>query len=171
TRARQSGAVITRSNRCSLSIARNVALRPPATWPVRSAGSTREGRSSRPEADPHMRIALDAMGGDLAPGPNVEGAIAAVAENPDLQILLVGDPRLLEDKLAKSGYSGKAIEILGSEGVAGMDEKPTEALLKKPKCSIAICWKLMAGKEVDAVVSAGSTGAVVAAGLRTRLFL
>ncbi len=118
-----------------------------------------------------MRIALDAMGGDFAPDPNVEGAIAAVAENPDLHILLVGDPKLLEDKLGRSGYSGKAIEILGSDGVAGMDEKPTEALLKKPRCSIAVCWKLMAGKEVDAVVSAGSTGAVVAAGLRTRLFL
>ncbi len=118
-----------------------------------------------------MRIALDAMGGDFAPDPNVEGAIAAVAENPDLHILLVGDPALLEKQLVKAGYSGKAIEILASEGVAGMDEKPTEALLKKPRCSIAVCWKLMAGQEVDAVVSAGSTGAVVAAGLRTRLFL
>ncbi len=118
-----------------------------------------------------MRIALDAMGGDFAPDPNVEGAIAAVAENPDLHILLVGDQPLLEGQLVKTGYAGKAIEIVASEGVAGMDEKPTEALLKKPRCSIAICWKLMAGKEVDAVVSAGSTGAVVAAGLRTRLFL
>jgi glycerol-3-phosphate acyltransferase PlsX len=118
-----------------------------------------------------MRIALDAMGGDFAPDPNIEGAISAVAENPDLRIVLVGDQALLEDRLAKSGYSGTAIEVLGSEGVAGMEEKPTEALLKKPKCSIVVCWKLMAAKEVDAVVSAGSTGAVVAAGLRTRLFL
>src|SRR5579872_6940133 len=118
-----------------------------------------------------MRVALDAMGGDFVPDPNVEGAIAAVAENPDLRVLLVGDPAALEKGLVKSGYSGNAIEVLGSDGVAGMDEKPTEALLKKPRCSIAVCWKLMAGKEVDAVVSAGSTGAVVAAGLRTRLFL
>lgn len=118
-----------------------------------------------------MRIALDAMGGDHAPTPNVEGAIAAVAENPDLQVVLVGDRSLLEQELEKSGYSGKAIEIYASEGVAGMDEKPTEALLKKPNCSIVVCWRLMAGREVDAVVSAGSTGAVVAAGLRTRLFL
>lgn len=111
------------------------------------------------------------MGGDFAPDPNVEGAVAAVAENPELQVVLVGDPAVLEDQLSRKGYSGKAIEVLAAEGVAGMDEKPTEALLKKPKCSIAVCWKLMAGKEVDAVVSAGSTGAVVAAGLRTRLFL
>jgi len=118
-----------------------------------------------------MRIALDAMGGDFAPDPNVEGAIAAVSENPNLHVMLVGDAELLESKLATAGYSGNAISVVASEGVAGMDEKPTEALLKKPRCSIAVCWKLMAGQEVDAVVSAGSTGAVVAAGLRTRLFL
>ena len=111
------------------------------------------------------------MGGDFAPDPNIEGAIAAVVENPNLQIFLVGDKSLLEEKLAHFGYSGNAITIYPAEGVAGMDEKPTEALLKKPRCSIAVCWKLMADKEVDAVVSAGSTGAVVAAGLRTRLFL
>jgi phosphate acyltransferase len=118
-----------------------------------------------------MRIALDAMGGDFAPGPNIDGAVAAVHENPNLQILLVGDQPLLEEKLAHSGYSGNAITIHPADGVAGMDEKPTEALLKKPRCSIAVCWKLMAEKQVEAVVSAGSTGAVVAAGLRTRLFL
>lgn len=118
-----------------------------------------------------MRIALDAMGGDFAPGPNVEGAILAVAKNADLRIVLVGDEAQLRQALEQSGYSGSAIEVLAAEGVAGMDEKPTEALMKKPNCSIAACWKLMAGREVDAVISAGNTGAVVAAGLRTRLFL
>ena len=52
-----------------------------------------------------------------------------------------------------------------------MDEKPVEGLRKKPNCSIIVCWQLMATQKVDAVVSAGHTGAVVAAGLRTRLFL
>src|SRR6516165_7651848 len=100
-----------------------------------------------------MRIALDAMGGDHAPDPNVEGAVAAVQENPELQVVLVGDPALLDGKLSQAGYSGTAISVLASEGIAGMDEKPMEALLKKPNCSIAVCWKQMAGKEVDAVVS------------------
>jgi glycerol-3-phosphate acyltransferase PlsX len=118
-----------------------------------------------------MRIALDAMGGDFAPEPNVDGAIAALAANPNLEVLLVGDPSQLESLLEKRGLSENRLRVVAADGVAGMDEKPTEALLKKPNCSIAICWKLMAGKEVDAVVSAGSTGAVVAAGLRTRLFL
>jgi glycerol-3-phosphate acyltransferase PlsX len=118
-----------------------------------------------------MRVALDAMGGDHAPGPNVNGAVSAVQENPDLHIALVGDRTELDKALAEVGYGGRQIEVVASQGVAGMDEKPTEALLKKPNCSIAVCWKLMAGREVDALVSAGNTGAVVAAGLRTRLFL
>lgn len=118
-----------------------------------------------------MRIALDAMGGDFAPGPNLEGAITALQQFPDLEILLVGDQPLLEAELAKIGHSGKRLTIVPSEGVAGMEEKPMETLLKKPNCSIMVCWKLMSGKQADAIVSAGSTGAVVAAGLKTRLFL
>jgi glycerol-3-phosphate acyltransferase PlsX len=118
-----------------------------------------------------MRIALDAMGGDFAPDPNVDGAIAALAANPNLEVLLVGDRQQLELQLEKRGSSDNRLRVVAAEGVAEMDEKPTEALLKKPNCSTAVCWKLMAGKEVDGVVSAGSTGAVVAAGLRTRLFL
>jgi phosphate acyltransferase len=61
--------------------------------------------------------------------------------------------------------------LRAADGFVSMEEKPTEALRKKPNCSIIVAWQLMAGKEVDAVVSAGHTGAVVAAGLRTRLFL
>jgi glycerol-3-phosphate acyltransferase PlsX len=118
-----------------------------------------------------MRIALDAMGGDFAPEPNVDGAIAAVKADPGLEVLLVGDRQRLEGLLDRSGYSGERLAVRESDGWVGMEEKPTEALRKKPNCSIAVCWQLMAAKEVDAVVSAGHTGAVVAAGLRTRLFL
>ena len=118
-----------------------------------------------------MRIALDAMGGDHAPGPNVEGAVEALAQNDDLHVILVGDRALLEEKLADASAPSDRISIEESDGVVGMEEKPTVALRAKPNCSIARCWKLMAAKEADAVVSAGNTGAVVAAGLRTRLFL
>jgi glycerol-3-phosphate acyltransferase PlsX len=118
-----------------------------------------------------MRIALDAMGGDFAPGPNIDGAIAALKANPELEIVLVGDRPPLDVLLGQTGYSGERLTVLGAEGFVGMDEKPTDALRKKPKCSLAVCWKLMAGNEVDAVVSAGNTGAVVAFGVGTRLFL
>ena len=118
-----------------------------------------------------MRIALDAMGGDFAPGPNVVGAIEAVERNPKLEILLVGDRARLEGEIATVGSLPSSIRIIESDGVVGMEEKPTTALREKPNCSIARCWQLMAAGDADAVVSAGNTGAVVAAGLRTRLFL
>ncbi|GAB4150189.1 MAG: phosphate acyltransferase PlsX [Planctomycetaceae bacterium] len=118
-----------------------------------------------------MRIALDAMGGDDGLPPNLQGAIAAIEADSDLHVLLVGDEAEIHSQLNARGFSGDRLEVVAAEGVVGMDEKPTDALRKKPNSSIAVCWKLMAGREVDAIVSAGNTGAVVAAGLRTRLFL
>lgn len=118
-----------------------------------------------------MRIAIDAMGGDFGLPPNIEGAIAAVEADSDLQVALVGDETAIHKYLETVGYSGNAFTVVASEGVVRMDEKPTEALRKKPRSSIAVCWQLMASGDAQAVVSAGSTGAVVAAGLRTRLFL
>ena len=118
-----------------------------------------------------MRIALDAMGGDAAPGINLEGAIAAVNQDEHLHVCLVGEEPLLKDLLSQAGYHGTQIEVVPADGFVGMDEKPTDALRNKPDCSLLVCWKLMAGKQVDAVVSAGHTGAVVVAGLKTRLFL
>jgi len=118
-----------------------------------------------------MRIALDAMGGDFAPGPNIVGAFEAVERNSNLEILLVGDRARLEEEIAKVDLLPGSVRIVESDGVVGMEEKPTTALREKPNCSIARCWQLMAAGEADAVVSAGNTGAVVAAGLRMRLFL
>lgn len=118
-----------------------------------------------------MRIALDAMGGDYAPGPNIDGAIAALQAHPELEVVLVGDQPQLEPLLAKAGFSSERLILRHSDSWITMEEKPTEALRKKPNCSISVCWQMMAGREVDAVVSAGHTGAVVAAGLKTRLYL
>lgn len=119
-----------------------------------------------------MRIALDAMGGDLAPQPNLDGAVAALEADPALEIVLTGRRPELEPWLetVESDLASR-IEIAHADDVVGMEEKPTDALRKKPNSSIAVCWRLMAGQDVDALVSAGNTGAVVAAGLRTRLFL
>lgn len=118
-----------------------------------------------------MRIALDAMGGDFGPDPNVAGALEALKLLPELNIALVGDAARLERMLSDAGYNGSAIEIVPAESWITMEEKAAEAVRKKPHNSLNICWKLMADKVADAVVSAGHTGAVVAAGLRTRLFL
>ncbi|WP_242688054.1 phosphate acyltransferase PlsX [Alienimonas californiensis] len=117
------------------------------------------------------RVALDAMGGDDAPGPNLDGARLALAEDPDLHVVLVGDESVVRPAVEGGDDFGGRLTFEVSHGVVGMEEKPTAALRAKPRCSITVCWTLMAERRVDAVVSAGNTGAVVAAGLRTRLFL
>ena len=119
-----------------------------------------------------MRIALDALGGDNAPAVNIEGAAAALAKHPDLTIELVGDESVLKPLVeGRDDLPADRVTIVPSEGGVGMDEKPTVALRQKPNASIIVCWRRMAAGEVDAVVSAGNTGAVVASGLKTRLYL
>lgn len=120
-----------------------------------------------------MRIALDAMGGDHAPGPIVVGAIDAVRDQPDLTVVLVGDRERVEAELAKvSDAPLDRLPIAHASQVIGMEEKPVEALRKKRDNSISKCWQLMATGEVKAVVSAGSTGAMVASALlNAKMFL
>ena len=116
-----------------------------------------------------MQIALDAMGGDHAPKPIVEGAIQAVAADPDLRVVLVGDRAQVEPILTRGSVD--RIEIFHCTQVITMEETPVVALRKKPDNSISRCWQLLAEKKVDAIVSAGNTGAMVAGGLRLRRFL
>src|SRR6266481_7750138 len=118
-----------------------------------------------------MRVALDAMGGDVAPGPIVAGAVQAVVADPTLTIVLVGDKPRIEVELASLEAPGPRLEIVHAAHVVGMHESPVEALRKKPDNSISRCWHLLAAKQVDGIVSAGSTGAMVAGGLKTRKFL
>src|SRR5688572_20418994 len=118
-----------------------------------------------------MRIALDAMGGDHAPGPIVAGAIRAVQNNPGLQVLLVGDQAQVEPLLADAGAARERLEIFHASQTITMDETPIVALRKKPDSSLSRCWQLLAERKVDAIVSAGNTGAMVAGGLRLKLFL
>lgn len=119
-----------------------------------------------------MRLALDAMGGDHGPGPNVLGAVHAALAAADLHVVLVGDTAQLEPLLAAAGpYPADRVSIHHASQVVGMHEKPAEALRAKPDSSIGHCWRLVAGKQADGLVSAGNTGAVVAAGLFTRKFL
>lgn len=118
-----------------------------------------------------MRIALDAMGGDHGPKPNVVGAVAALAAVPDLSVVLVGDKAQLDPLLAGIDHPADRVEVFHAAEVVGMNEKPVEALRKKPDNSIARSWQLLATKKVDGLVSAGNTGAVVGAGVFTRKFL
>jgi glycerol-3-phosphate acyltransferase PlsX len=117
-----------------------------------------------------MQIALDAMGGDHAPGPIVAGAVGAVAADPELHVVLVGDRAQVEPCLP-GGQLPQRMDIFHCSQAVGMEEKPVEALRKKPDNSISRCWQLLAEKKVEAIVSAGNTGAMVAGGLRLKKFL
>jgi phosphate acyltransferase len=117
-----------------------------------------------------MRIAVDAMGGDHAPGPIVSGAIQAVNAAPEVSVVLVGDRARIEPHL-NTEFPRDRLELFHCTQVVGMDESPVDALRKKPDNSINRAWQLLAEKKVDAVVSAGNTGAMVAGGLRLRRFL
>jgi glycerol-3-phosphate acyltransferase PlsX len=117
-----------------------------------------------------MRIALDAMGGDRAPGPIVLGAVQAVAEIPDITVTLVGDQAQIEAVLPP-GTPRDRLSIVHCTQVVAMDDSPVDGLRKKPDNSISRTWQQLAEGKVDAVVSAGNTGAMVAGGLRLRKFL
>ncbi|WZO99050.1 phosphate acyltransferase PlsX [Isosphaeraceae bacterium EP7] len=120
-----------------------------------------------------MRIALDAMGGDHAPAPIVTGAVEAVREQLDLTVVLVGDQARIEAALAEHPDAPlDRLPIVHASQVIEMGEKPVEALRRKRDNSISRSWALMASGEVSSVVSAGSTGAMVASALvNGKLFL
>ena len=118
-----------------------------------------------------MRIALDAMGGDFAPGPIVQGALQAVQKDPDMHVVLVGDQTQIEPLLASAGAVRDRLEVFHAGQVITMEESPAMAFRKKPDNSISRCWQLMSQHKVDAIVGAGNTGAMVACGFLLRLFL
>ncbi len=118
-----------------------------------------------------MQIALDAMGGDHAPGPIVAGAIRAVLNDADLRVVLVGDQAQIEPLLQSAGAVRDRLEIFHAAQAITMEETPVVALRKKPDNSIFRCWQLLKERKVEAIVSAGNTGAVVACGTVMRLFL
>ncbi|MCE9561022.1 MAG: phosphate acyltransferase PlsX [Planctomycetes bacterium] len=118
-----------------------------------------------------MRLALDVLGGDNGAAPNVAGAVLAVNAIPDLTIVLVGDQPQTEILLANASFPAGRIEFAHAPTFVDMKEKPTEALRKKPDASIFRCWQLLAEGNVDGLVSAGNTGAVVVGAVKTRKFL
>jgi glycerol-3-phosphate acyltransferase PlsX len=110
------------------------------------------------------RIALDAMGGDHAPNEIIAGAIRA-SEELDVEVLLVGDRAQIETYLKQHPASPQNLEIVDAEGVISMDEEPLTALRRKPKASINVAMELVKKNRADAVVSAGHSGAAMAAAL------
>nr|BCX00760.1 MAG: phosphate acyltransferase [Bacteroidota bacterium] len=114
-----------------------------------------------------MRIALDAMGGDHAPRVTVAGAIEALREAPGRirELILVGPESLLRAEVDRLGGGDLPLRIVDAPEVIGMEEGPAAAVKAKARSSIVVGLTLHARGEADAFVSAGNTGAVMAASL------
>jgi glycerol-3-phosphate acyltransferase PlsX len=109
------------------------------------------------------RIAIDAMGGDHAPGEVVAGALRA-REELGVEVLLVGDLEQVEAAMRHHSTSSP-LEVISAEGTVEMGEEPLSALRRKPKASINVAMDLVKQGRADAVVSAGHSGAAMAAAL------
>jgi phosphate acyltransferase len=115
-------------------------------------------------ADTRLKIAVDAMGGDNAPREIVAGAIRAAAEL-DVDILLVGDSEAIQAEMAKHDHVTNNIEIIPADGVVSMEEEALVGVRRKPNASINVSMKLVKQDKAQAVVSAGHSGAAMAAAL------
>ncbi len=111
-----------------------------------------------------MRIALDAMGGDFAPANTVAGAVMALREYPKItRLYLTGDQEAIRSELAKVGFSDPRIEIRHATQVVDMSDAAVEAVRRKKDSSVSRAVDLVKDGSADAIVSAGHTGAAVAA--------
>lgn len=108
------------------------------------------------------RIAIDAMGGDYAPDEIVAGAIRA-REELGVEVLLVGDPDQVQ--VSVRHHTSSQLEIIPAEGTIEMHEEALSSLKRKPKASINVTMDLVKQKQAEAVVSAGHSGAAMAAAL------
>ncbi len=112
----------------------------------------------------YIHVAVDAMGGDNAPGEIVKGAVDALNSNAQLKVTLTGKQELVRAELEKYQYPKERLEILDASEVIEMAEPPVDAIRNKKDSSIVKGLRLVKDGECDAFVTAGSTGATLAGG-------
>lgn len=114
-----------------------------------------------------MRLGVDVMGGDNAPDEILKGCIAALPLlPPDDELVLVGDGRTIRETLSERRIDDRRVAVVETTEVVGMDEPPVDAIRAKKDSSIAVLARMASVKEtnrIDAIVSAGNTGAMVTA--------
>ncbi len=110
-----------------------------------------------------MRISVDALGGDNAPGEVVAGSVAAARDLPQHSIVLVGNREPVEEHLGPDAPEN--ISVREAKGAIGMHEEPANALRSHPDSSVMVAARMVSDGEAEAMFSAGSTGATVGAAL------
>src|SRR5437660_1650859 len=109
---------------------------------------------------PMITIAVDAMGGDDAPRPEVEGSVLAAREL-GVRVMLVGQPQVVKAELARHNRSGLKIEVVPASEVITMEDHPAQAFRRKKDSSVHVAARLVKEGKADGMVSAGNTGAVM----------
>ncbi len=112
-----------------------------------------------------VKIAVDAMGGDFAPYEQVKGCVEALKKDKELFLYLCGDEAAVKAELAKYKYDEKRVEIVPTTEVITNEEEPAKAVRAKKNSSTVVAFRLAKEGVADGVVSAGSTGAVLTAGV------
>lgn len=113
-----------------------------------------------------LKIAVDAMGGDNAPGEIVKGAVQALDKAEGFSILFTGDENAIKAALADCRYDPSRVEIIHTTEIITNDDEPTKAIRRKTDASLTVAFqKLKKDPEVGGLVTAGSTGATLAGGI------
>ena len=111
------------------------------------------------------KIVIDAMGGDFAPKQQVLGCVEALKKDKELYLILCGDEAQIKAELKNCQYDEKRLEIVHTTEVIGMEEIPTRAVKTKKDSSTVVAFRLLKEGKADGLVSSGSTGAVLTAGV------
>lgn len=109
-----------------------------------------------------MKIALDAMSGDYAPIATIRGAVEALSENQNLEIILVGREEVIKEELKKYKYDKNRLEIKIADEIIEMTDDPIKAIKEKKNSSMNVCIDLVKENYAKASVSCGNTGALLA---------
>ncbi len=111
-----------------------------------------------------VKVAVDAMGGDNAPGELVKGVVDAVVMRKEIKVFLIGQEAVVREELAKYTYPEDQIEIVDAPEVIETAEPPVMAIRKKKQSSIVVGMNMVKQEQADAFVSAGSSGAILVGG-------
>lgn len=114
--------------------------------------------------DTMVTIAVDAMGGDNAPGEIIKGTVEAVQERSEITACLVGKEEVIREELKKYTYNEARIEVRNATEIIETGEPPVNAIRRKKDSSLVVCMNMVKNGEADALVSAGSSGAILVGG-------
>ena len=115
------------------------------------------------------RVVVDAMGGDYAPEWIIRGAVEAINEGAKAQVILTGKEDVIKKELAKYTYDQSKIEVVNATEEITCHEAPVQAVRSKKDSSLVVGLNMVKNGEADAIISAGSSGAILA-GVSSRTF-